>query len=57
MVNVNARFDGEDEKRLLEAKKKSGRLTWPEFILVSAGVRTREEIENGYDNYKKERQK
>jgi hypothetical protein len=52
MLHVNVPFDGEDEKRLREAKRKSRGLTWSEFILVSSGVRTREEIENGYDNYK-----
>lgn len=37
MVKINVEFEGEDEKKLIELKKKSG-LNWHDFILVSAGV-------------------
>jgi uncharacterized protein YfiM (DUF2279 family) len=36
MLNINIHYDGDQEKFLRSAKKKSG-LTWPEFILFTAG--------------------
>jgi hypothetical protein len=44
MLNINLHFDGSDEIMLREKKEKSG-LTWEEFVLVSAGVRRKEDFE------------
>ncbi len=36
MLNINVHYEGDQEKFLRSEKEKSG-LTWPEFILFTAG--------------------
>jgi hypothetical protein len=43
MFTLNLHFDDKDGKKLKKEKMKSG-LTWERFVLVKAGVRTKEEF-------------